>query len=327
MQTYCFIGSDKNGGKTTAFNYVYDRMHRGGQEPRVCVTGIGINGETSDSYDGSSKPTIRLRPGSYFLTHARHLSEFTGKYWTHAVLGRPHFHEQYVLGRCTAGFNIILEGPNSGHELLAAKEIATGLLAQGDLLIDGSLDRQFLADPAISDMFYFSILFSRRDQQRQRAELLLRALQLPPGPAEAGAVVGRLKTAATRSLLFAPDGEIFYHGEEMPFADSGLLRACESLGTASAWLYLDGALTRSLADFLAPLAGIALLLDNFTLYQAGLSQSMRPGTSRALPVVTVLNPVRLKAIFVKEEAGFDRGLLPVDVPVINLFRQGADHAS
>ncbi|KJS03187.1 MAG: hypothetical protein VR65_02915 [Desulfobulbaceae bacterium BRH_c16a] len=316
MQTYCFIGSDKNAGKTTAFNFIYEKMHKEQERPEVCVTGTGINGEATDNFDGRAKPTIRLQAGSLFLTHSRHLSRHTGKYSTLQTFAEPSFRGHYVLGRCLVGFPVVLEGPNTGSEFVVIKEaLAKKLMPDGTLLIDGSIDRQFLADPTISDMFYFSLLFSGRAPQ------LLGALRLPTGPEHIAGIVQRLKTAATKSLLFGGDGRLHYRGEQTPFSDGQLQRACESLGKEPAWLYLNGAFSRSLADFLAPYGNIDLLLDNFTLC---LSRADSPaGRKLFRPRLSLLHPARIKAVFVKQEAPFDPGLLPEKVPVINLFRQGA----
>lgn len=322
METYCFIGSDKNAGKTTAFNFIYDDLCRQSPRPELCVTGIGINGEAIDNFDGSAKPVIRLRSGSYFLTHIRHLTDHGGRYRTLQVFGEPRFHGQYVFGCCLTDFATLLEGPNSRQELLLAKAAIAKVVDDGILLLDGSIDRQFLADPAISDMFYFAILFSGSKVQQQRVVAMLHALQLPPGPVEICDRVRKVKSSATKSLLLAADGEVRYHSTEMPFSDSGLRMACGALGIEPAWLYLGGALTRSLADFLGPLANIAVLLDNFTLYQC----QSGDGSARALyrSPLSLLQPLRVKAIFIREEAPFDPRLLPADVPVINLYRGGGE---
>ena len=49
METLAFIGSDKNAGKTTVFNFVYQKMHAA--DTMVCLTSIGINGEPVDTYE------------------------------------------------------------------------------------------------------------------------------------------------------------------------------------------------------------------------------------------------------------------------------------
>ncbi len=325
MQTYCFIGSDKNAGKTTAFNYVYADLYRHNQSAKLCVTGIGINGETIDNFDGSVKPEIHLRSGSYFLTHVRHLDNQSGNYQSLQVFAEPLFHEQYLFGRCLADFTSLLEGPNSRQELLLAKEAIAKVIEDGILLLDGSIDRQFLADPLISDMLYFAILFSHSKVQQQRLVAMLHALQLPPGPLEVCSQVRRITTPDTRSLLLGPEGKVLYAGREMPFADQGLRDSCQALGRNPAWLYLAGALTRSLADFLGPLSNISLLLDNFTLYQCQSGEGSARASFR--PQLALLHPVRLKAIFIREEAFLDPALLPKGVPVFNLTKKGVGNGA
>jgi len=322
METYCFIGSDKNAGKTTALNFIYDSLCRQDCPPVLCLTGIGINGERVDNFDGSAKPEIRLRAGSHFLTHARQLEDHNGQYRTLQVFGEPQFHGPYVFGCCLTDFAVLLEGPNSRQELLLAKAAMATVVGDGILLLDGSIDRQFLADPAISDRLYFAVLFSDSRVQQQRAAALLRALQLPTGPEQVCRQIAGLKSPATKSLLLGPGGEVCYLGTAMPFADSDLRAACRDLGKEAGWLYLGGALTRSLADFFRPLASITLLLDNFPLYQC------QAGDGRAeapfMGTLYLLHPVHLKAIFIRAEAPFDQALLPRDVPVFSLFQRQDD---
>ena len=318
METRCFIGSDKNSGKTTAFTYVYEKMHRQGKSPQICVTGIGINGEDVDEYGGGKKPTIRLLKGSYFITRGPHLHHHTGKYETIMFFDGLPFDRSYVMGRCLADFPLVLEGPNSGGDLLLLKEKITKILPEGSvLLIDGSLDRQFLASPLISDMFYFSVLFSKRAPQMEKTRGFLRSLQISTCSPETGKRIMAMRGDWTKSLLLNCDGGLSYHGTEIPYCDDGLHLACKKMDNG-ACLYLNGALTRSLYDFLAPFKGLELVLDNFTLYQMISTSSSR--VSRFLPNVSLLHPLHIKEVFVKQEVDFDSNLLPDGVPVRNIFR-------
>ncbi|BCS99311.1 hypothetical protein DSLASN_49430 [Desulfoluna limicola] len=322
MKTYCFIGTDKNAGKTTAFNAVYaERIRKG--EP-LLLTSIGINGETTDEFDGGVKPGIRVMPGSFFVTAGEHLEGHTGKYETCATFVPPRFAKPLVLGRCTLAFDILLEGPNTGVELaLLKQELERMIPPEAILLIDGSIDRQFLANPDLCDAFYFSVLFSKREPQRRKAEGFLAAIAFAGCTRQAAEAITAVKTDATRALLFDENGVVIHHGEAMPFTDKALhgkLGKLGKLGATPALLYLNGALTLTLAEHLAPLSGLTLILDNMTLYQ-----NVSAGPRKALlfkPEIRLLHTVKVKRIFIREEAPFDRSLLPANTEVHNLFRDG-----
>jgi hypothetical protein len=121
----------------------------------------------------------------------------------------------------------------------------------------------------------------------------------------------------TKSLLLSSGGGLAYHGAKIPYCDDGLHLACKNMDNG-ACLYLNGALTRSLHDFLAPFKGLELVLDNFTLYQRISTSSSR--VFRFLPNLSLLHPLHIKEVFVKQEVDFDRNLLPDGVPVRNIFR-------
>ena len=320
MKTHCFIGTDKNAGKTTAFNAVYAERVRRGQGP-LLLTSIGINGETTDEFDGGVKPSIRVMDGTFFVTAGEHLSCHTGKYETLATFVPPTFSKPLVLGLAKTGFHILLEGPNTGLELGRLKEALTHHLpGETTLIVDGSIDRQFLANPDLCDGFYFSVLFSKRAPQRKKAEAFLSALSFGVCCQDDRKLILPQQTLETRTLVFDETENLIHRGELMPFADKGLHKVLGSLGKRRALLYLDGALTSSLAAHLSPLKRLRVVLHNMTLYQ---NVSAGQGKQFAsMPEITVLHPVPVKGIFLREEAPFDRSLLPAHFPVHNLFREG-----
>ncbi len=152
MQTYSFIGADKNAGKTTMLNFVYDRLYK--DHKRICLTSIGINGEEKDNYEGHPKPRIKIKKNSFFITQKDHLTDLPGFYQTEKIFTQPTYKDTFILGKALFDLSLVLEGPNEKREILKIKEeLPKNLL----LLIDGSIDRQFLGDPTISDAFYFAI--------------------------------------------------------------------------------------------------------------------------------------------------------------------------
>jgi len=318
VKTFSFIGSDKNAGKTTVFNFVFKQLREGPErEVPVCVTSIGINGEEVDTYEGHPKPLIRLYRNSYFVTAGEHLRELTGQY--EICFSFSDFNKLYILGKCLSDFPVVLEGPNTGQELLRLKKVVADLLPGSYLLIDGSIDRQFLAHPDISDGFYFALLISDRKEQLQKAQDLLYSLSSPVCPESHRQFLTKTGKKDTKSILYDGENKILYHGREIPSLDEDLKNACMNYKNATTFLYVNGAFSKSLFTFFAPFTHLRIILDNFTLYQnISVGEHLGP---RFLPTIFLLHPVRVKKIFLKQDTGKPAFAgLPRDIPVINLFR-------
>ncbi len=318
MKTYSFIGSDKNAGKTTAFNYVCRVLSDTAGPQKLCISSIGINGEGLDQYEGTKKPHIRLIKDQYFITALEHLNKHTGKYQTIGTFNVPTFRKLYIMGKCLLPFNCVIEGPNTGSEILKLKQYLSDCFSEEIVfLIDGSADRQFIANPDISDAFYFSILFSQRKPQQKKAEDFLFSLRLPECHEDIRQIIASAKTKTTKSLIIVED-QIVYHGKDMPFCDDNLLKMIIDKQAQHLTIYINGALTQSLYGFLAPFRQSAVILDNFTLY---LNVTTQPETIKTFyPKLSLLHPVRIKTIFVKQETEYDINLLPKNIEVINLYR-------
>ncbi len=319
MITYSFIGSDKNAGKTTALNYIYRELQQNRQSRSICLSSIGINGEDVDTYEGVKKPHIDLFPDSCFITNCVHLAHQTGKYETLLNLGRPLFTKNYIFGRSLLEMQLVLEGPNSGNEVRNVKRrIAPFLSDDGIFLIDGSIDRQFLAKPEISDGFYFSVLFTERPQQFQKSCDFLRMLSLAPCSKQVHRIIAKNLETKTKSLLLTESYRPVYQGEAIISRDRKLRKQCEAISRTKCFLYLKGALTRSLYEFLAPFSELQVILDNFTLY-LNIPTSHHQGIEFK-PKIVLFHPVPVKTIFIKQETDFDLSLLPPEVLARNLFR-------
>lgn len=322
MKTYSFIGSDKNAGKTTAFKAVYRQMQDDHGSWNLCITSIGINGEDRDSYEGRQKPTIEVFEETCFITNGEHLKRHTGKYQTLAAFSEPDFSRTYILGRCLTNFPVVLEGPNTGREIRLIKDALERCLSAGTtLLIDGSIDRQFLASPEISDGFYFAVLFSDRASQRQKVRDFLFALSIPTCSEEIFREIGQQIQEGTKSILLDETGQIIYRGDRMPCTDGDLLHACQSNRTSQCFLYINGAFTASLHEALAGYDKLTVILDNFSQYMNISTQEIK--ISRFKPFLHLFNPVRIQALYINQETDFDPGLLPAHTRAINLFR--TDH--
>ncbi len=132
-------------------------------------------------------------------------------------------------------------------------------------------------------------------------------------------VIAKYLQTKTKSLLFSDAKKLIYHGETIVSKDRKLKKQCEAISRGKGFLYLKGGLTRSLYKFLAPFAGLHVVLDNFTLY-LNITTSLQQGIEFK-PHLVLFHPVAIKTIFIKQETNFDLSLLPPGVVARNLFRE------
>jgi len=327
MKTLSFVGSDKNAGKTTALNYVYGKLlDESSSKEDICLTSIGINGEDIDFFDGRAKPKITLRKGSYFITAVEHLEGHAKAYEEVHLFSGGHFFKDYQFGKCCRDFEAVMEGPNNKDEIIKIKKGLQKLIPHCTLLLDGSADRQFLAHPQVSDGFYFALLITSRKEQLEKAMDLLLPLSFPLCPKNERTLIEKKKNKDTKSLLFNEEGKLLYHGKEIPFLDEDLKAVCTKMDGNQCTLYLNGALSRSLFSFLAPMENLDVVLDNLFLYQNVSSDGVIEEVF--LPGLFLFYPLELLNLFINidESLGDDAGRimnilpLPAGVPVCNLFR-------
>ncbi len=317
MRTLSFVGSDKNAGKTTSFNFVYDKLIAGSSP--ICITSIGLNGEKLDNYEGHGKPLITTIEGSYFITAGEHLNEHNGMYETISIFAPPLFKKTFVMGKTISPFQIILEGPNEKHEIVKIKKNLLNSHPEITLLIDGSIDRQFIASPEVSDAFYFALLISNRKEQLQKAKDLLEPLSFKNCETNIIDSIEKHKTESVKTILINNKGELIHKSTQIPFMDEELKKELEENVSTECTLYLSGALTKTLYSFLAPYKKLAVVLDNFTLYH---NITVKQSFDRRVfyPTLSLFHPVNVEHIFIKEEGAqfkFDVG----KVPVTNIFRE------
>lgn len=316
MKTYSFIGTDKNAGKTTVFNFVYERLRE--KNAKVCLTSAGINGEEFDNLEGHIKPKIIIHKNGFFVTSTDQLKNLGESYKKIQAFIPPHFKKNYILGKMLKNTPLILEGPNEKNELLKLKKYINDNISPDYLMIDGSVDRQFLGDPKISDEFFFAILTSRRLEQQRKAEDFIYSLSLKPCNKKILEFIDKNAKRDTKSILFDPNGKIIYHGTKIPFLDASLKEICLKRKNSKLFLYLNGALSKTLASSLSGVKNLHIILDNFTQYQ---SIRVKDEPNKAfLPALEVKNPVNLAKIFIKEEEGSTRLRLPSRISVYNLFK-------
>lgn len=318
MKTIGFLGSDKNAGKTTVLRFIANRLRSEGHQLILCS--IGINGEAHDSYEGTSKPEIQVEKGDLFVTSPNNLLGSIGTYQILYRLEPPEFPKSYCICRALMPTNIVLEGPNSRTTLSRMKAIIGGLITGPCfLLLDGSIDRQFMGHPALCDSFYFSLLITNRVSQQTKAQQLLRPLQLPVANDRTHAYITKYLCEETRYMLFTHEGKLLHHGFDPPFMDPSLKASLTQFPNQIVVLYLAGALTKGLSDFLSPFKRLTIILDNFTQY---LRVFVQDKNRQFHPRLELLHPFTLRGIFLKED-GSNKLSLPSGIPVFNLFRE--DH--
>ncbi|MDY6854647.1 MAG: hypothetical protein SWO11_08050 [Thermodesulfobacteriota bacterium] len=326
MKTIAFIGSDKNAGKTTVYNFIYKRLiEKGDKKKPICLTSTGINGEPFDTFEGHPKPPIVIYRNSYFITADAQLKKNTRHYEIIERLKSPDFSNHYILGKCTRDFHIVLEGPNSKDEVMYAKESIESHIPLTYLLIDGSIDRQFLGHPDISDEFFFSILISNRKEQRNKASALLASLRIPLCSCVYKNLIKTHLKKETKTLLFCENNELLFHGRQIPFLDESLKKSCESIGKGHGLLYLKGALSKRLSGFLAGFKNLTIILDNFTFFQNISNHQIKSsGLSKRL---YLFHRVKVLGIFLRRElerASADTLDFPDKIPIYNLYEDPPD---
>jgi len=317
--TFGFLGSDKNAGKTTALGFISSRLRKQGKQ--IILTSVGINGEAYDTYEGDPKPEVFVEKGDLFITNALHLRGQIGKFQLLERYQPPMFSKTYCLCRGIIPQNWVIEGPNDRASLLLLKKnLSKYKIMDGALLLDGSIDRQFMGHPKLCDGFYFSLLVTDRDQQRTKAAQLMEPITLPSANLQIKNTILKYQDSSTRSLLIKPDGKLIYHGSQPPFMDSDLKAQCLSLKDQHGILYLSGALTEKFSDFLSPFANLLVILDNFTLYQR---VNVEERKRKFRPGIALLHPLKILGIFLKEVS--DKPIpLPKGIPTHNLFREDHD---
>ena len=321
MTTVTFIGSDKNAGKTTAFNFVYERLAVEERQP-LCLTATGISGDRIDRFYGHLKPEIRIFENTFFVTAKERLLDLEESY--EAILTFPPsiFSKPYVFGCASAPCTLILEGPNTRRELIQMKKEIARKLNDPILLIDGSVDRQFVAHPSITDGFFFSVLISDNPRLMVRTEDFLLALSLPSCPDNLKARIENHLNLHIKSLLLAEDFSVIHKGSEIPFQDKTLVKKVSARKKEAMTLYLNGALSPTLFSAINRFHNLTVVLDNFTLYQ---SISGSENQAPFFPRLSLFYPVTIFGIFVRDATQFSAGPkglhLPAGVPVWDLSKE------
>ena len=143
------VGVAKNCGKTTSMNAMVDRMVASGR--KVGLLSIGIDGEARDALLGTSKPAIKVVPGTCVATcepYAEHSPcdfELLGELGWQTPLGKS------VVVRARSAGEVVLGGMRTRKDVSAT---VRALRSHGceQVWIDGAYGRIAAAQPGIAEV-------------------------------------------------------------------------------------------------------------------------------------------------------------------------------
>lgn len=142
------VGMAKNAGKTVTLNHFIEEAE---EDKRVLgLTSIGRDGERIDLVTQTQKPMIYVSQGTFFAT-AEMLFE-TAEVKCEVIEVTPYQTAmgRMIIGRTLSDGYLQLAGPNTNKTIRAVSERMLELGAES-ILVDGALDRNTSASPAISD--------------------------------------------------------------------------------------------------------------------------------------------------------------------------------
>lgn len=321
------VGLEKNTGKTECLNYIIRNLPAG--RVKVAVTSIGVDGETTDSVTGTSKPEIFLREGMLFSTSEKHylqrriLSELLDVSDESTALGRV------VTARALDYGNLLLSGPSTGKGLgrwiRKMETLGTDLT-----LIDGAISRLSSASPAISEAMVLSTGAALSANIAELVRKTAHTVGLIMAEKYSGPGYERMSGLEGGGIWnICTDGSI----RQVPSGMSALSLASvkDNLARGFAGIYVSGALTDRLVDRIVADGagdGFEIVARDFTkvfvspscvarMERAGIMLKMLM-TSRLLAVC--VNPVSPNGIILDSSrlCGALEEKLPV--PVYDLFR-------
>lgn len=307
-EVHTFIGSDKNAGKTTAFIYEYHRFKAMGKQ--LVLSGIGINGEAVDAYDGLKKPSISVNKGDYVVTtwdHANRIGAFV-EIIQHLL--PPRYSRPLVLLKMLATLDVLIQGPNEKWEFQHLKEDLNLLLPDCLILLDGSIDRQFLGHNDICDYLYYALYSSNRSPQRMKAKSQIQSLMLPVFPG-----VVPMIPEDSNWCAWDQNHSCLGHSSHPAFMDEDLNHLLALRPCPINLIWFGGALTQKLAEKLAATKEVQVVLEDYTLWQ-----NVSTNKVKTLKNVWLRQKPTLVKIYLREELAWEDSL-PEGCLVENLYRE------
>lgn len=147
------VGMEKNTGKTECLNYILKRLPY--DRKKICVTSIGVDGESTDRVTLTPKPRITFPEGCYFATaegyyrERKTVSELVDLSDESTPLG------PVVTARTLISGQALLSGPSSAPALVRWMDRMRRLGVEL-ILVDGALSRVSSASPAVSEAMILS---------------------------------------------------------------------------------------------------------------------------------------------------------------------------
>ena len=142
------IGTAKNTGKTTCFNYLVRCLHK--TDRPIAITSVGLDGEERDALYDTPKPQIMLYEGMVFVTSEKNFAnkEFPTEVLTTSERTTPL--GRLITARALGMGKAIISGPSDSSWLRKViDEMALHHVTQ--TLVDGAFSRMSLASPAVTD--------------------------------------------------------------------------------------------------------------------------------------------------------------------------------
>ncbi|PCJ20117.1 MAG: hypothetical protein COB02_05825 [Candidatus Cloacimonadota bacterium] len=283
FKTITFLGSDKNAGKTTAFLYYLNHCD---DISKLILTSIGINGESIDEYEKHSKPQIFLAKNQKFITKHQRLLNSQGQFKILNIFNQPKFKDTFVLAQTLIDSHYILEGPNDKKDILLIKNYLQSYYPNHHLLIDGSIDRQFLCDPKVSNEVYYSLLISERKVQRDKAKqfLLLHNFKKCNWS-------HKLFQSDYKTIFFDKEKSIIYKSKLNANFDTEMIHHIKK----TSFLFLNCALSHNLLKQIKNIK-LTIILENPSLLVSNLSNELIQNYN-----IQLLNKAYIKKVFIKED--------------------------
>lgn len=229
------VGMEKNTGKTEVLNYIINRLD---EDVRMCLTSIGIDGETVDQVTDTKKPEIFLRSGVFFSTSEKH-------YLLRKIVSQI----EEISSECTSlGRIVTAKSLSSGNVLLSGPSTTASLRRWMDevdhlgidlILIDGALSRMSSASAAVSEAMVLSTgaaLSIKLATLVRKTAFQVEMIRLPKTDDKSALLFDKNED----SLMILNDGRVL----QMENASAFLLSEKDkNMLLGSSKIYLPGALT------------------------------------------------------------------------------------
>jgi len=150
LKSLSVIGLEKNTGKTESLRYIVKLIKRENPRRVLCLTSIGLDGESVDQVTLTPKPEIIIHEGDLFATSEVHYKEkkfLSDVLWvsdSRTALGRV------VLSRALENGKVMLSGPSTLYGIRELMKVAK-TCGMEFFLLDGALSRRSIGSPFLCE--------------------------------------------------------------------------------------------------------------------------------------------------------------------------------